>query len=147
MQIRFSAARSLRGAIFATGAILALGGTVYAATEGVPGIRSSANGSGTPPPAKLHVRASLSRSVIYTSHRPDCATLRFVTTLRSRNTVSVIHGGKTVASHYLGWQKNGFHTFLWCTFKGHRHGLYTLRVFATNGHQSARASETVTVRR
>jgi hypothetical protein len=128
-------------------ACAALGGTVYAATEGVPGVRSVSNTSGPPPPPALHVNAAVSRSVVYTKVRPHCSTLRFTTTLRSRNTVSVIHGGRTVAAHALGWQKAGFHAYLWCVSRTHTRGMFGLRVYATTGHQSARAVKTVAVRK
>ncbi len=146
MNLRFFV-NGARGAVLATGVILALGGTVYAATEGVPGIRSSANNSNPPPPPTLHVVAAFSRSVVHSDSRPHCTTFGYATTLGSKNTVSLVHDGRTVASHFLGWQKKGYHGYLWCVSKGHARGEFTARVFATNGQHSARSSDTVMVRK
>ncbi len=137
----------VRGVIVAGGIILTLTGTVYAAAEGIPGLRSGANSSAPPPPAKLHVTAVANPSVLHLRSGARCTTLGFTTTLRSKNSVVVSRRGKDVATDTMGWEPAGHHAYRWCVSRHTETGAYVLDAHAKDGSESASAARTVMVLR
>jgi hypothetical protein len=122
-------------------ALVALTGSVYAASGAVFGVHTLASGT-VVPPTNLAVSSSISRSTIFRKHTPRCAIFEYRTNMRSLNNVTV--GGRETATH--GWQDAGSHTFTWCGTGANgkmRSGFYGIKVAARTATQTQATSRVV----
>jgi hypothetical protein len=122
-------------------ALVALTGSVYAASGAVFGVHSPSSGT-VVPPTNLAVSSSASHSTIFRKHTPRCAIFEYRTNKRSLNNVTV--GGHETATH--GWQDAGLHTFRWCGMNASgkmRRGFYGIKVAARTATQTESSSRIV----
>lgn len=126
-------------------ALVALTGSVYAASGAVFGVQSPNSGT-VVPPTNLAVSSSVSHSIIFRKHAPRCASFEYRTNMRSLNNVTV--SGNETATH--GWQAAGSHTFRWCGMNANgkmRRGFYTIKVAARTATQTKATSRVVHLRK
>jgi hypothetical protein len=122
-------------------ALVALTGSVYAASGAVFGVHTLSSGT-VVPPTNLVVSSSVSHSTIFRKHAPRCTMFEYRTNKRSLNNVTV--GGNETATR--GWQAAGSHTFRWCGMDANgkmRSGFYGIKVAARTATQTQATTRVV----
>jgi hypothetical protein len=143
--VKMTLSKSGRTLALTAVALVALSGSVYAASGHVFGVHPLTSGT-VVPPNNLAVSSSVSHSTIYRKHVPRCTIFEYRTNERSLNNVTV--GGRQTATH--GWQAAGSHTFRWCGMNANgkmRRGFYSIKVTARTATQTKATSRVVHLRK